>query len=69
MDDADVMQETFLRVTHDPQCATMTTEAEIVAHFAFRYRLVRFQTLRDEAQRKTIPYADYLRTIGGDGNL
>ena len=53
MDDADIMQETFLHVTH-------------LARFVFRYRLVRFQTLRDEAQRKTIPYADYLRMVERD---
>lgn len=66
MDDADIMQETFLHVTHDPQCTAMKNEAEILARFMFRYRLVRFQTLRDEAQRKTIPYADYLRMVERD---
>lgn len=66
MDDADVIHETFLYITHDPQCAAMATEEEVVALFVFRYRLVRFQTLRDEAQRKTIPYADYIRTIECD---
>ena len=66
MDDADIMQETFLHVTHDPQCTAMKNEAEILARFVFRYRLVRFQTLRDEAQRKTIPYADYLRMVERD---
>jgi hypothetical protein len=68
MDDADVLQETFLLTTHDPQCAAMVTEEEIIARFLFRYRLVRFQTLRDEAQRKTIPYADYIRTVEYDGD-
>lgn len=68
MDDADVMQDTFLCVTHDPQCAAMTTEAEILARFVFRYRMVRFQSFRDEAQRKTVPYADYLRMIEGGGD-
>ena len=53
---------------HDPQCAAMATEEEIIARFLFRYRLVRFQTLRDEAQRKTIPYADYIRTVEYDGD-
>lgn len=66
MDDADIMQETFLHVTHDPQCTAMKNEAETLARFVFRYRLVRFQTLRDEAQRKTIPYADYLRMVERD---
>ena len=68
MDDADVLQETFLLTTHDPQCAAMATEEEIIARFLFRYRLVRFQTLRDEAQCKTIPYADYIRTVEYDGD-
>lgn len=43
MDDADIMQETFLHVTHDPQCTAMKNEAEILARFVFRYRLVRFR--------------------------
>ena len=58
MDDADIMQETFLHVTHDPQCTAMKNEAEILVGLLVRDRLVRFQTLRDEAQRKTSPYAD-----------
>ena len=62
MDNDDVLQETFLHVTHDQQCAAVKNDEEIVAHFVFRYRMVRFQTFKDETQHKKIPFEDWIKT-------
>jgi hypothetical protein len=49
-------------VTHDQQCAAVKNDEEIVAHFVFRYRMVRFQTFKDETQHKKIPFEDWIKT-------
>jgi hypothetical protein len=58
----DIFQETVLFVTHDDRCRDLRTDDEIVRHFVYRYRMVHYQTIKDESQHKTIRYADDQKT-------
>ena len=62
VNDMDIFQETVLFVTHDDRCRDLRTDDEIVRHFVYRYRMVHYQTIKDESQHKTIRYADAQKT-------
>lgn len=60
--DMDIFHETILFVSHDKRCIDLKTDDDIVHYFAYRYRMILYQTVKDESQRKTILYADDQKT-------
>lgn len=61
---ADVFHETILYVAHDPRSRDFRTDDELLAHFLYCYRMICYQSCKDEKQHTL--YADYLKTPEGN---
>lgn len=62
VDRMDIFHDTILAVSHDPKCRNFHTNSDLIEYFRYRYRMISYQTYKDEKQRDTLPYADYLKT-------
>lgn len=58
----DIFQDTVLYVIQDENVPSLSTDAEIINHFCYRYRMIEYQTINDYKLLKETPYADYLQT-------
>lgn len=60
----DIFHETILYVTHDPYSRNFRTDDELVAHFIYCYRMICYQSYKDEKQHTL--YAYHPKTPKGD---
>lgn len=58
----DIFQDTVLYTIQDPKANDLQSDAELIGHFIYRYRMIEYQTIQDSRQLKIIHYADYLQT-------
>lgn len=57
----DIFQDAIIYVCQDPAAKEILSDADLISHFVYRYRMIEFQTMQDVKQLKEIPYADYLQ--------
>lgn len=64
LEKADIFHETILYVAHDPRSGSLRTDDELIAHFRYCYRMICYQSYKDEKQHTR--YAYHLETPEGD---
>ena len=62
VEDMDVFHDTILHVSHDMLSRNFRTDTEFIEYFQYRYRMVFYQTCKDEKQYSSLSYADNLKT-------
>lgn len=55
----DIFHDTIQFVIQDKSAASLATEGEIIYHFVYRYRMIRFQRIMDDKMLREVEYADY----------
>ncbi|MDR1883005.1 MAG: hypothetical protein LBR26_09545 [Prevotella sp.] len=54
----DIFHDTILFVIHNNASVNKTTDALLIKHFNYRFRMIAFQTIKDIQQLKENRYAD-----------
>lgn len=57
----DLFQDTILHVSQDPKAVIMSEE-ELIDYFCYRYKMIKYQAIKDKQQLKEIQYAEYIQT-------
>lgn len=57
----DIFQDTVLYVCQDTSAKEIHSDADLITHFVYRFRMIEFQIMQDAKQLKEKPYADYLQ--------
>ena len=57
----DIFQDTCLHIICDEAAVSKTTLNAFIEHFRYRYNMIKFRTIQDNAQLKKMLYADYLQ--------
>lgn len=58
----DIFQDTVLYVVQDEKASRLADDAEILDFFCWRFKMIEFQVIHDNAMLKEVEYADYKQT-------
>ena len=58
----DIFHDTIQFVCQDRKAALLETDSEVFRYFKFKYRMIKFQRIKDSKSLKETEYADYKQT-------
>lgn len=61
----DLFQDAVLYVSQDEKAVSMPS-GELIDYFRYKFNMIKYQALKDNAQLKEIPYADYIQASQKD---
>lgn len=64
----DIFHDTIQYVIQDEAASGLTTDKEIMTHFLYRYRMIKFQRIMDDRAMKEVGYTEYKEPEASTGS-